>query len=121
MPKNGVYHRTAGELITALKKYKNDIGAAIGDYKKEAGAWIRINPLDGKYVNRENVMKFNYVLVESDQIGQEEQIQFYEQWRLPIAALVNSGSKSIHAIVHIDAENDETYAKRVQFLYDFLK
>ena len=121
MPKNGVYHRTAGELINALKKYKDDIGAAVGDYKKEAGAWIRINPLDGKYVNRENVMAFRYVLVESDEISQEEQIQFYEQWKLPIAALVNSGSKSIHAIVHIDAETDEIYTKRVQFLFDFLK
>lgn len=120
-PKNGVYHRSAAELIDALKKYGDDIGAAVGDYKPEAGAWIRFNPLDGKYVNRENITAFRYVLVESDEVSQEEQIQFYEQWKLPIVALVNSGGKSIHAIVHIDAENEEIYAKRVQFLFEFLK
>lgn len=120
-PLRGVYHRTALEVINALKKYKDDIGAAVGDYKKEAGAWIRINPLDGSGVSRDNVTAYRHVLVESDEIPQEEQIQFYEQWKLPIAALVNSGSKSIHAIVKIYAENDEIYQKRVQFLFEFLK
>ena len=120
-PLRGVYHRTALEVINALKKYKDDVGAAVGDYKKEAGAWIRINPLDGSGVSRDNVTAYRHVLVESDEIPQEEQIQFYEQWKLPIAALVNSGSKSIHAIVKIYAENDEIYQKRVQFLFEFLK
>ena len=120
-PLRGVYHRTALEVINALKKYKDDIGAAVGDYKKEAGAWIRINPLDGSGVSRDNVTAYRHVLVESDEIPQEEQIQFYEQWKLPIAALVNSGSKSVHAIVKIYAENDEIYQKRVQFLFEFLK
>lgn len=37
-----------GPLIEALSKCGDDLGAALGDYKPEAGAWIRFNPLDGK-------------------------------------------------------------------------
>ena len=42
------------------------------------------------------------------------------KFELPIAALVFSGGKSIHAIVRVEAENQEEYRKRVDFLYDFL-
>ena len=36
-------------------------------------------------------------------------------------ALVHSGGKSLHAIVHIDADNYDEYRKRVEFLYSFLE
>ena len=38
---------TSKQILDAIKKHPNDIEAVIGDYKKEAGAWIRFNPLDG--------------------------------------------------------------------------
>ena len=65
LPSKGVYDRTAGELIASLKKHPNDIGATVGDWKPEAGGWIRFNPLDGEGVKNENVTKFKYALVES--------------------------------------------------------
>lgn len=49
-PTSGAYDRTAGQLIELLNKCDGDIGSIIGDYKEEAGAWIRFNPLDGKGV-----------------------------------------------------------------------
>ena len=121
MPGKGVYDRTAGELIAQLQKHPEDIGAAIGDWKKEAGAWIRFNPLDGKGVKNENVKAYRYALVESDQIPIEEQEAFYRRMELPIAALVYSGGKSMHAIVRVDAANEEEYRKRVDYLYGFLE
>ena len=39
LPKKGVYDRTAGELISSLKKHPDDLGATIGDWKKECGAF----------------------------------------------------------------------------------
>ena len=39
---------------------------------------------------------------------------------LPIAAMVTSGGKSIHAIVHIDASNAAEYRDRVEMLYTIL-
>lgn len=38
--------------------------------------------------------------------------------QLPIACLVYSGGKSLHAIVRVDAPNYEEYRKRVDFLYE---
>ena len=46
LPTKGSYDRTAGELIRQLNQCKGDIGAVLGDYNTEAGAWIRFNPLD---------------------------------------------------------------------------
>ena len=47
LPTQGCWDRTAGQLIEALTHCGGDIGAVVGDYDPEAGAWIRFNPLDG--------------------------------------------------------------------------
>lgn len=116
MPNKGCYDRTAGELIEALTKC-DDICDVIGDYNKAAGAWIRFNPLDGKGVKNENVTDFRYALVESDSMELEKQNAIIRELELPVAVLVYSGGKSIHAIVRIDAGSYEEYRKRVDFLY----
>ncbi len=120
-PLTGQYDRTAGELIASLKAHPDNIGATIGDWKPAAGAWIRINPLDGNGIKSTNVTKFKYTLVESDELSIEEQNAAFRRLELPIAALVHSGGKSLHAIVHVDAANYEEYKKRVKFLYDYLE
>lgn len=121
LPSKGVYDRTAGELIASLKKHPDDLGATVGDWKPEVGAWIRFNPLDGGGVKNENVTGFRFALVESDTFPIAEQDIVFRKLELPIAALVHSGGKSLHAIVRVDAENYEEYRKRVEFLYDFLE
>lgn len=121
VPSKGVYDRTAYELIASIRKHPDDLGATIGDWKPEVGAWIRFNPVDGVGVKNENVTRFRYALVESDTLSIAEQDVLFRKLELPIVALVHSGGKSLHAIVHIDAENYEEYRKRVDFLYDFLE
>ena len=121
LPSKGVYDRTAGELIASLKKHADDIGATVGDWKPEVGGWIRFNPLDGEGVKNENVTKFKYALVESDTLPIAEQDVLFRKLELPIAALVHSGGKSLHAIVRVDAADYEEYRKRVEFLYDFME
>ena len=121
LPSKGVYDRTAGELIDSLKKHPDDVGATVGDWKPDCGAWIRFNPLDGDGVKNENVTKFRYALVESDTLPIAEQDILFRKLELPIAAIVHSGGKSLHAIVHIDADSYEEYRKRVEYLYDFLE
>ena len=120
VPAKGVYYRTAEELITSLHRYPDDLGATVGDWKPEAGAWIRFNALDGEGVKNENVTSFKFALVESDAMPIDEQIAMYRKLELPIAALVHSGHKSVHAIVRVDADSFDEYRKRVTFLYDFL-
>lgn len=121
LPTKGNWDRTAGELIEQLNKCKGDIGSVIGDYKKEAGAWIRFNPLDGKGIKNENVTDFRYALVESDTMEIDKQNAILREMELPIAVLVYSGKKSLHAIVKIEASSYEEYRKRVEFLYSICK
>lgn len=120
LPTKGNYDRSAGRLIEELGKF-NEIGAVFGDYKKEAGAWIRFNPLDGKGVKNENVTDYRYALVESDTVAVEKQNAIIRELELPVAALVYSGGKSVHAIVKIEAGSYEEYRKRVNYLYDVCK
>jgi RecA-family ATPase len=120
-PTKGNWDRTAGQLIEELRKCNGDIGSVLGDYKPEVGAWIRFNPLDGEGCKNENVTDFRYALVESDAMDLDKQNAIIRELELPVACLVHSGKKSIHAIVRIDAPNYEEYRKRVDYLYNVLK
>lgn len=117
LPTKGAYDRTAGELIQLLQECNGDIGAVLGDYHEEAGAWVRFNPMDGKGAKNENVTDFRYALVESDSMPIDKQNAIYKELELPIVALVHSGNKSLHAIVKVDAKNYEEYRNRVDYLY----
>ena len=121
LPTKGAYDRTAGELIQLLNNCNGDIGAVLGDYNEQAGAWIRFNPLDGKGVKNDNVTDYRYALVESDSMPIEQQNAILRELELPIAVLVYSGGKSVHAIVKVDAPNYDEYRKRVDYLYKVCK
>lgn len=121
LPTKGAWDRTAGELIQRLSECNGDIGSVLGDYNPEAGAWIRFNPLDGKGVKNENVTEFRYALVESDDMDLEKQNAILRELELPIAVLVYSGKKSLHAIVRVEAANYDEYRKRVDYLYNICK
>lgn len=120
-PKQGSYDRTAGELLDKLGKCKGDIGKVIGDCNPAAGAWIRFNPLDGQGVRNANVKEFRYALVECDNVEKDKQLPLYKQLNLPIAVAVDSGNKSIHAIVKIMAGSEQEYKRRVEYLYKVLR
>ena len=120
-PTQGNFDRTAGELIQLLQKTPDDIGAVFGDYKEEAGAWIRFNPLDGKGVKNDNVTDFRYALVESDTLDIGKQYALFKELELPIATLVHSGKKSLHAVVKVDARDYQEYRKRVDYIYQICK
>lgn len=132
VPDVGDFRNTAGYYIDRLKKYRlkaqqkeitisDAISFAMGDYNPQAGAWIRFNPFDGQGVKNANVTDFRFALVESDSMEPGMQEALIRELELPVAALVYSGGKSVHAIVHIDAESMDEYKKRVQNLYQVCK
>jgi len=121
LPTKGCWDRTAGQLIQKLAQCHGDLGSVLGDYNPAAGAWIRFNPLDGNGCKNENVSEFRYALVESDSMELEKQNALIRELELPVACLVYSGGKSLHAIVRIDAANYDEYRKRVDYLYDVLR
>ena len=110
----------AADFIERLEQC-GSIKEVIGPYRPECGAWIRMNPLDGKGQADKNVVAFRYVLIESDTLPKEEQERFYRRYELPIACLVDSAGKSVHAVVHIDAPGEQEYRKRVNYLFRFLE
>ena len=118
MPTRGAWDRTAGQLIQELQACGGDIGSVIGDYNQECGAWIRFNPVDGQGVKNENVTEYRYALVESDDMAIDKQNAIIRELELPVAALVHSGGKSLHAIVRVEASTYDEYRKRVDYLYD---
>ena len=120
-PTRGAYDRTAGQLISALEACNGDIGSVLGDANEKAGAWLRINPLDGKGVKDENVTDYRYVLIESDSLPIERQNALIRELELPVKTLTHTGGKSLHAVVHIGARDREEYRKRVQYMFDICR
>lgn len=116
VPRQSVRSRTAAELIEALRKGV-DNASICGD--SEGGALIRFNPMDGAGEGNANITRRSYCLIESDVDSVEKQYSLYKALNLPIAVLVHSGNKSLHAIVRVDAESPRQYRERVNFLYDF--
>lgn len=120
-PTRGNYDRTAGKIIDLLEKCNGDIGSVLGDADPRAGAWIRVNPLDGKGIKDENVTDYRYVLVESDSLPIAQQNALIHDLKLPVATLVHTGGKSLHAVVKIEAAGREEYRQRVAYLFDVCK
>lgn len=109
--------RKVSDIIKDLKKHKN-LEDAFGTFNEKAGGWIRVNPTEGP--KDEHVTRFAYVLAESDDLSIEEQKKLFINFKLPIATLVESGGKSVHALVKVDAQNEGEYRQRAAFLFDWL-
>ena len=112
----GTYTVTCGQVLDELNK-TNSIEKAFGSYDKQGGAWIRINPLDGNGIKNENVSDYKYALIESDNMDLGTQLAVMLELKLPIVTIVYSGSKSLHAIVRIDAHSYAEYRSRVEYLF----
>lgn len=110
--------RPAADLIAAIQRDGID---AIG-YDRKDGCWVIHNPTDGQGRKDGNVTDLRHVLVECDDMPAEQQRAIIEELRLPCAAVVDAGNKSVHAIVRIDAGTDaEIYRERVERLYSVLE
>ena len=113
----GPHTETAGEIVERVRKYGDDLASSIGWNDEDGGAWIRFNPLDGNGVRNDNVAEYRYALVESDDMSVGRQLAIMRELELPAAAIVHSGGKSVHAVVHVDAKDYDEYRKRVDLLY----
>lgn len=119
-------HIYAGDMVKRLKQYGR-IDLAIGsqtissdedDSPLSGGAWIRFNPMNGYGAKNSDVTSYRYTLIESDKMPVSKQIAMIKALELPVAALVYSGGKSVHAIVHIDADTLKEYQQRVKMMYE---
>jgi len=82
----------------------------------KAGAWVRINPLDGKGVSDANVVAFPFLLLECDEVPMDLQLTFLATLPIPIVAIITSGGRSAHAWLRTaaaDVENYRTLARKI--------
>lgn len=109
--------RKCSDIVKDLKKHRK-LEDAFGTINEQAGAWIRLNPATGP--NNKDVTRYAYALAESDNLTVEEQKKLLIGFKLPIATLTESGGKSVHAAVRIDAKDAAEYRQRTLFLFDWL-
>jgi hypothetical protein len=83
------------------------------------GVFVRINPFrTSLYSGSDNdVSAYRHVLVEFDDKPKAEQEQLLRSSGLPISVLIDSGGKSIHAWVRVDAPNRKEWDARRDLIY----
>ncbi|MCP4444906.1 MAG: AAA family ATPase [Myxococcales bacterium] len=124
----GEYIAPQSGVSLPREKWIERFEAKAGDMRKvwgcPKGMFMRINPMDGNGVSDVNVTSFRHVLVEWDKdnegnlISKEEQLGMILASNLPVSAVIDSGNKSVHAWVRVDAETREEYDERVDEIYD---
>jgi RecA-family ATPase len=111
---NGSFY-VVSDLIALIKKDGTEM------LDSDAGCWIRVNPIKpGDESGKDSsVADWRHVLVEFDNIPKAQQYQIFTQSGLPITALIDSGGKSIHAWVKVDASSAEEHEARAKIIYDY--
>lgn len=115
----GTHHR-AGALVEALRRGEAPADLIDG-YDPAAGAWCVVNPTNGRGRKRDDLTAWRYVLVESDDMPEADQLKLVTRMELPCAAVVSSAGKSIHAVVRVDAASAEEHAARACDLFAWCK
>jgi RecA-family ATPase len=83
--------------------------------------YVRVNPMEKHGKSDDEVQGYRHCLVEADKGTKEEQLGAIRKLELPISAIIDSGGKSVHAWVRIDAKNEEEYVERVALVHKFCK
>lgn len=82
---------------------------SLGMPSSESGGWMRMNPLDGQGVADKNVTSYRHILMEFDSIPLDLQLCLFAKIPLPIACVMTSGGKSLHAWVRSDSQDATGY------------
>lgn len=87
--------------------------------QEREGIFVRINPFKPHlYSGSDNdVSAYRHVLVEFDDKPKPDQEKLFRDSGLPITVLIDSGGKSIHAWVRVDAPNRKEWDIRRDIIY----
>ena len=95
------------------------------------GAWIMVNPVNGKFLAiprlgkksqraEENLVAYEYLLIESDSVEMELWLRVLTKLDLPIVAVTTSGSKSAHALVRVGQKDRDGYLLKASEIADLV-
>lgn len=84
------------------------------------GCWLRLNPVDGKGIADSHVTAFRFTLIEFDFVPLELQLTLLAKLPMPIAAVLTSGGKSVHAWVLVGRVSLHEYQADVRRLHQLI-
>ena len=96
-------------------------------FSTKLGLFVRINPMREGGAANADVTSYRHALVEFDRNEKGEPIPKNVQFGaivasgLPVAVVIDSGNKSIHAWVRVDAPDATEYRRRVDIIWDWLE
>jgi hypothetical protein len=98
-----------------------------GTPQSDAGCWIRPNPVRtkrgsgylGAHTDRD-VAAFRFLLLESDNLPVGLQLSLWSRLALPIAVIIASGGRSVHAWVQVDCRDAQEYQATATHIYELL-
>jgi hypothetical protein len=95
--------------------------------RSAAGTWIRPNSVkelhgsgDGGAYTDADVASFRFLLLESDSLPIGMQLSLWARLKLPVAAIIDSGGRSVHAWVKVDCSDEESYRHNAAQIYALL-
>jgi hypothetical protein len=94
--------------------------------QSEAGAWVRPNPVKDRGSGKGgastdgDVTNFRFCLLENDILPLELQLSFLARLPLPVAAIIDSGSRSLHAWVMLNCLTAQEYRATIGHIYKLL-
>ena len=91
-----------------------------GSDASKAGGWLRMNPVDGHGIGDANVTACRFALLESDTLPMALQLALFAKLSLPMAAILSSGGRSVHAWVRVDAADAKEYRATVARMLELL-
>lgn len=97
-----------------------------GTPESTAGGWMRPNPVQQAGSGRNgaimdlDVTSYRFCLLESDALPIEVQLSLWARLPLPIAAIVESGGRSVHAWVMFNCSDAADFRAKARRLYDLL-
>lgn len=96
----------------------------LASYDRPLGPFIIPNPVTGRpgptksggqsFRSDSNVGAFRFAVVEFDNLSREDQLAFWSTVNLPVAALVDTGGKSIHGWVRVDCADRQDWELLVE-------
>lgn len=120
IPNGKPVSHAACALVDKLRR-ADTLNDVFPDYDKEAGILFFINPMKYEGRKNEDVTAFRTALIEYDDIDKNEQVRRLLDSGLPILSITDSGNKSVHALVRIDASSESGYRKKVKALHKALE
>ena len=120
LPNGKPVSKMAFQIIDELHN-ANSLEEVFPEYNSQAGILFCVNPTEYGQRKSADVTAFRNALIEYDDISKEEQIERLLDSGLPILSMTDSGKKSVHTIVRVDASNAKDYKRKVVELHRALE